>query len=75
VPEDAAPVAAFTPPIDVVHDVSLAALDARFTELPPARSIGDLESLSFDDPVPARPPRPRATRKNRRARRADASVH
>ena len=76
VPEDVTPpVTAFAAPVDEVEDVSLAAVDAILIELPPAGSVADIERLSFDEPVPARPRRPRSARKNGRARRADTPVH
>jgi len=75
VEEEPVPVATFTAPVDEVHDVSLAAVDAILSDLPPAGRVADIEHLSFDDPRPAPPRRPRAARKGRRTHRADASVH
>ena len=73
-PEDAAPVTAFTAPVDEVHDVSLAAVDAILSDLPPAGCVADLEHLSFDDSRPARPRSSRGARK-RRGTRVAGSVH
>ncbi|HWK10287.1 MAG TPA: hypothetical protein VNR64_09570 [Vicinamibacterales bacterium] len=75
VPEDAAPVNVFTAPVDEVHEVSLAAVDAILSDVPPAGHVADLEHLSFDDPPPARPRHRRAARKRARTGSADASVH
>ena len=47
-PEDAAPVTAFTAPVDEVHDVSLAAVDAILSDLPPAGCVADLDHLDGD---------------------------
>jgi hypothetical protein len=76
VPEEhAPPVTAFATPVDEVHDVSLAAVDAMLSDLPPAGRVDDLEHLSFDDPLPTGRPRRGAARKRPRGRRADTSVH
>lgn len=76
-PKDPLPVIRFTAPVDEVDDVSLAALDAILTDLPPAGSAAAVDELVFDDDeIPARPRRPRsAPRKRRRTRGADISVH
>src|SRR6476620_10320992 len=76
VPEDAAPAVLFTAPVDEVHDVSLAAVDALLSQLPPAGCAATVEQPLFDDAPPPRRRRPRAAPKRRRARgAADTSVH
>ena len=76
VPEGAAPIVAFTAPVDEVHDVSLVALDAILSDVPPAESAaGDKQPVFDDDPLAARPRQNRAARRRKRARGAETSVH
>src|SRR3954468_23506932 len=74
VPEDAVPAVLFTARVDEVRHVSLGDVAAVLDEWPRAGGVAAVRQLVFDDdPLPARPRRPRAAGKRPPARGGDPS--